>query len=977
MHHSEWLFPGSRWWKFDFHTHTPRSTDYGKGDPNEAQLKQRTPREWLLDFMRAGIDAVAVTDHNTGGWIDGLKAAYKEMETQHSPRHAEFRPLTIFPGVELSLGRVHCLAIFDPTCGGDVVEGLVGFARYRGERGNSNGACEASMADIAAEVQRLNGIFIPAHADKTTGVFSELRGNDLRPVLECDCIRACEIVDPSFDHPALYKERKLNWTRVLGSDSHHPVPSATGGGRFPGSHFTWVKMGRAELSGPAVVAPPAASLPASTLTDCGALTIESLRLALVDGNELSIRPSDSVPADFDPFALPVEFIESIEIGRSRFMGRESPERVLLNPFLNAVVGGRGSGKSTVIQFLRLCLRRDGELTRLDQNSEVRRSFERFRKVSKGRDDDGAVTADSRIHVVFRHQGERFRIGWPDVAGQPSVQDWNPSTQSWQTAKSQSVADRFPVRIFSQGQIALLAGEKSEALLEIINQAVNFTEWKSRWDGEERAFLTLRTRIRELEGKLQNRDRVVGSLDDVRRKLARFEEAEHAKVLKEFQTRSRQAKELESQVASAREKVAQLEALAQQLVPSDVGIGIFSESEPLDQEATANISRVREAIASAQLAVRNAAQRLTDDVSAEVALANQTAWHTAVTDARTAYDKLVTDLQAQGVQDPSEYGRLAQDSQRLELEVKGLESLNQSLTTLRSQATEKLELLQGLRREITVKRRDFLDRVLASNPYVRIELKAYGRESSTTAQSLRTVLRIAEEADKYLTDVYLRDDKTEKEEGVVAELLRGLPSDDTVAGEVEQRIQALKETLLKACLGQQTDLGSWFRQRIQKEYGQRPEYLDRILTWFPEDSLSVSYSAKGDGKDFRPITQGSAGQKAAAMLAFLLAYGDEPILVDQPEDDLDNHLIYGLVVRQIRENKQRRQIITVTHNPNIVVNGDAEMVHSLDFKSGQCRVTEKGSLQEAAVRDEICRVMEGGRDAFEQRYRRIGKGGSRV
>jgi energy-coupling factor transporter ATP-binding protein EcfA2 len=976
MHHSEWPFPGSRWWKVDFHTHTPKSTDYGKGDPNEAQLKQRTPREWLLDFMRAGIDAVAVTDHNTGGWIDGLKAAYKQMETQDIPRHAEFRPLTIFPGVELSLGRVHCLAIFDPACGGEVVEGLVGFARYRGDRGNSNGACEASMADIAAEVQRLNGILIPAHADKTTGVFAELKGNDLRPVLDCECIRACEIVDPSFDLPDLYKQRKLNWTRVLGSDSHHPLPSATGGGRYPGSHFTWVKMGRSDVSGPVTGAPPAASVPGSTLTNGAALTIESLRLALVDGNELSIRPSDSVPTDFDPFALPVEFIESIEIDRSRFMGREGPERVLFNPFLNSVVGGRGSGKSTILQFLRLCLRRDGELTRLDQNSEVRRSFERFRKVSKGRDDDGAVTADSRIYVVFRHHGERFRISWPDVPGQPSVQEWNPSTQSWQTAKSQSVADRFPVRIFSQGQIALLAGERSEALLEIINQAVNFTEWKSRWDEEERAFLTLRTRIRELEGKLQNRDRVVGSLDDVRRKLARFEEAEHAKVLKEFQTRSRQAKELESQVTCAREKVAQLEALAQQLVPSDVGIGIFSESEPLDQEATANISRIREAIASAQLAVRNAAQRLTDDVNVEVAQANQTAWHTAVTEARTAYDKLVADLQTQGVQDPSEYGRLAQDSQRLELEVKGLESLNQSLTSLRSQATEKLELLQGLRREITLKRREFLARVLASNPYVRIELKAYGRESSTTAQSLRTVLGLADEA-SFSAEVYSSDDKTGTQVGVVADLLANLPKDISATSLLEERIAKLKDTFRRACVGEETELHGKFQQRLQKEFSQRPEYLDRIMTWFPEDSLSVSYSAKGDGDDFRPITQGSAGQKAAAMLAFLLAYGDEPILVDQPEDDLDNHLIYGLVVRQIRENKQRRQIITVTHNPNIVVNGDAEMVHSLDFKSGQCRVTEKGSLQDASVRDEICRVMEGGRDAFEQRYRRIGKGGSRV
>ncbi len=106
-----------------------------------------------------------------------------------------------------------------------------------------------------------------------------------------------------------------------------------------------------------------------------------------------------------------------------------------------------------------------------------------------------------------------------------------------------------------------------------------------------------------------------------------------------------------------------------------------------------------------------------------------------------------------------------------------------------------------------------------------------------------------------------------------------------------------------------------------------------------------------------------------MLAFFLAYGNEPLVLDQPEDDLDNHLIYDLVVRQLRESKKRRQVIVVTHNANIVVNGDAERVHAFDFR-GQCYVKENGCLQEALVRTEICRVMEGGRRAFDNRYRRL-------
>ena len=138
-----------------------------------------------------------------------------------------------------------------------------------------------------------------------------------------------------------------------------------------------------------------------------------------------------------------------------------------------------------------------------------------------------------------------------------------------------------------------------------------------------------------------------------------------------------------------------------------------------------------------------------------------------------------------------------------------------------------------------------------------------------------------------------------------------------------------------------------------------------------DVSQTSVSRGGDGRDFQPISQASAGQRSAAMLAFLLAHGNEPLILDQPEDDLDNHLIYDLVVRQIRENKLRRQIIVVTHNPNIVVNGDAEMLHALEFRRGQCIVAQSGSLQEKGMREEICRVMEGGREAFDRRYRRLG------
>jgi len=150
----------------------------------------------------------------------------------------------------------------------------------------------------------------------------------------------------------------------------------------------------------------------------------------------------------------------------------------------------------------------------------------------------------------------------------------------------------------------------------------------------------------------------------------------------------------------------------------------------------------------------------------------------------------------------------------------------------------------------------------------------------------------------------------------------------------------------------------------------PEALDRLDLWFPEDALDVQHSRADQERRFRPITEGSPGEKTAALLAFLLSYGEEPLILDQPEDDLDNHLIYGLIVNQLRDVKRRRQVIVVTHNANIAVNGDAEQVLALAARGGQTQTECAGSLQERETRATICAVMEGGREAFEQRYRRL-------
>jgi len=149
-------------------------------------------------------------------------------------------------------------------------------------------------------------------------------------------------------------------------------------------------------------------------------------------------------------------------------------------------------------------------------------------------------------------------------------------------------------------------------------------------------------------------------------------------------------------------------------------------------------------------------------------------------------------------------------------------------------------------------------------------------------------------------------------------------------------------------------------------------LSSMVKVLPEDKLQIQIVDENVSID---INEGSPGQKSAAILAFILNSGENPLIIDQPEDDLDNSLIYSLVVKSIRKMKNKRQIIIVTHNPNIPVLGDAEGIIVLE-RNNAGKVTfrkdkKAGCIEEKLIREGICEIMEGGENAFrkrEQKYR---------
>jgi len=125
----------------------------------------------------------------------------------------------------------------------------------------------------------------------------------------------------------------------------------------------------------------------------------------------------------------------------------------------------------------------------------------------------------------------------------------------------------------------------------------------------------------------------------------------------------------------------------------------------------------------------------------------------------------------------------------------------------------------------------------------------------------------------------------------------------------------------------------------------------------------------DGADYKAADSLSTGQKCTTILPILLLESVKPLIIDQPEDNLDNAFVYDTVVKSIQSSKQNRQLIFVTHNPNIPVLGDAENVIVLHSDGRQGQVLTSGDVD--TVKTEIETILEGGKEAFEERRRRYG------
>jgi hypothetical protein len=136
-----------------------------------------------------------------------------------------------------------------------------------------------------------------------------------------------------------------------------------------------------------------------------------------------------------------------------------------------------------------------------------------------------------------------------------------------------------------------------------------------------------------------------------------------------------------------------------------------------------------------------------------------------------------------------------------------------------------------------------------------------------------------------------------------------------------------------------------------------------------DRYRIRWIEDGEAKDLEAL---SGGRRVAVLLALILESDDrEPLFIDQPEDELDNRFLNETIIPALHRLKGKRQVVFATHNPNLVVNGDADQVIALEADARHGRIYASGAIEEETVRTAIVRTLDGGKEAFRLRREKYG------
>ncbi|MBI2770499.1 MAG: PHP-like protein [Burkholderiales bacterium] len=815
----------------------------------------------------------------------------------------------VVPAIELSTGQGHLLCYF-PS--------LTVLRRFHGQltlvdSGSPTSRCQQSMLECLNLTNELGGFGLLAHVDAPSGFEVHVPGSSPH---KADII--C--------HPALLGMELKAANSLI---SYGPTDPDVNRGHLGNERIRRLGLGskqnlarvlNSDAHTLAALGRNAENAQKVTRYKMDEPGFHALRIALEDA-DARVRIEDLVPSR----------IPSV-IGLQIDGGFLANQTIRFSPNLNCIIGGRGTGKSTTFEAVR-CLIEDGEERNQVVDSDV------------WPEELNLVWRDkaAQEHSLFRLKGgEVENLDAPD-AGPTS----------------------FDIDCFGQGEAAKISAQAQSnplALLHYLDRFVDVNQALAEETTVREKLLKLQTDIEAADQKVQLIPQHERLLAITKQQLTALQKPD-VKELIALQRKLATEKEVRTQVTDllalakresaslpSREAVKDIRELGD---PAQLVVGGAEFRAIL-----AGASELEVTVSTAETDIKGGLAKFEKVVTAQMAQ-----WKSKETEAQKKIDAKRRELEALKISfDMSYIAKLAKDEATHEQSVKNLKSWVPHLADLRNQRAA--ALLERWRAR---------DKVAALRD-------AFGRTASRTLQEALSDLNVSlkyaasaysiEAADLIIEAMGWRTNQQQRATWLVKVLT--LPALLTAVGKKDAKpllairtpedVQVFKSDeaqLILERLGERTVL--YALERVALHDLPRLQVTKKVV--------GVDGSERFVRKDFSKL---SLGQQQSVLLALMLsADTDRPLIIDQPEDNLDGEFIYSTLVPVLRRAKERRQVIIVTHNANVAVLGDAEQIVVMKAANDRGEIVARGSIDHQPTRDAACAILEGAKEAFLRRAKMYG------
>lgn len=521
------------------------------------------------------------------------------------------------------------------------------------------------------------------------------------------------------------------------------------------------------------------------------------------------------------------------------------------------------------------------------------------------------------------------------------------------------------RILSQRQIARIARSPAAQRREL--DALVDAEAIRKFETDRRDALIEMEQLQTRRGNLRERVETLPSreteLRTVRDQIAFLELGANQTILGTFTAYQAEERWLDQLAASIEDSAVRLEEESRQLEADQERLASAPEGPTHAWIATigekaSDVLRLSQEALTQQV---DALRVLRESIAAE----RQAKWAPGYAESRAAYEELRQEMAERGV-GFDQHETLLRTRAALEDEVSELTTLKTELEGLGTVIRTQSDALVQLHEDRLALRRGLAAALEADDADIRLDIVAFGDRSDFASRREEWFggAGVQERDWEVLVDHVFASNGSVPDR--LHELIDALRHDIDVSRLGDSAVSREESEVARLLGDASKRLTGNFFNALQRSERIR---LDEVERFLPEDRVAARVRSV-DGS-FRPIEQGSIGQRSTAILALLLTAGDQPLLIDQPEDDLDNQYVYDVVVDLLRKRKFSRQIIIATHNANIPVNGDAELITALEVDNRLGAIMTAGSIDRQDVKDAAAQIMEGSSEAFRLRRERYG------